>query len=352
MERMNRPSQNEDKIPKAMSRDQLAKALFESLKDISLEDFVRLLTNETEEIIQYYGLTRGYQGCQRMSLLFNPHRLSTKAKGSRDSIYGALKHEWFANGLARALIFKNFSGSSRSMSNALYQTLQIGINGVQYVNEFPPHVAAELYRTYTKDMDRSKVEILDPCGGWGGRMIGASVVANKYTCYEPASRTHSGLLKLANFIADKKLNPNFVANVYKLPFEDVELPKDYYDFALTSPPYYDTEEYSDAPTNSLNRYRTFEEWCEKFYIPLIEKTMNALKPNCAFVLNIGDRRYPLSKVLLENFGDKYQITKLKDHFVNYGLNRVGGKGESFYAITKCKSIKRGIKRGITLNKFF
>ena len=114
MKRMSRPSQNEDKIPKAMSRDQLAKALFESLKDISLEDFVRLLTNETEEIIQYYGLTRGYKGCQRMSLLFNPHRLSTKAKGGPDSIYGALKHERFANGLARALIFMNFSGSSCS----------------------------------------------------------------------------------------------------------------------------------------------------------------------------------------------------------------------------------------------
>lgn len=349
MKRTSSPSQNEDKIPKAMSRDQFAKALFESLKDISLEDFARLLTNETEEIIQYYGLTRGYKGCQRMSLLFNPHRLSTKAKGSRDSIYGALKHEWFANGLARALIFiKNFSGPSRSLSNALYQVLQIGINGVQYVNEFPPHVAVELYRTYTKCMDRSKVEILDPCGGWGGRMIGASVVVNKYTCYEPASRTHSGLVKLANFIVDKKLNPNFVANVHKLPFEDAELPKDYYDFALTSPPYYDTEEYSDEPTNSLNRYRTFEEWCEKFYIPLIEKTMNALKPNCTFVLNIGDRRYPLSKVLLENFGDKYQITKLKDYLINYGLNRVDGKGESFYAITKSTSIKRGI----TFNKFF
>jgi hypothetical protein len=64
----------------------------------------------------------------------------------------------------------------------------------------------------------------------------------------------------------------------------------------------------------------------QFEIPLIEKTMNALKPNCTFVLNIGDRRYPLSKVLLENFGDKYQIIKLKDRLINYGLNRVDGKG--------------------------
>ena len=91
MKRMNRPSQNEDKIPKAMSRDQLAKALFESLKDISLEDFVRLLTNETEEIIQYYGLTRGYKGCQRMSLLFNPHRLSTKANVLYQALQRRLK---------------------------------------------------------------------------------------------------------------------------------------------------------------------------------------------------------------------------------------------------------------------
>ena len=85
------PSQNEDKIPKAMSRDKLAKALFESLKDISLEDFVRLLTNETEEIIQYYGLTRGYKGCQRMNLLFTPHRLSTKANALYQALQRRLK---------------------------------------------------------------------------------------------------------------------------------------------------------------------------------------------------------------------------------------------------------------------
>jgi hypothetical protein len=236
------------------------------------------------------------------------------------------------------LVFTNGQYSPRE---ALYLTLQLGINGVQYINDFPPHVAVELCRHYLPKDGRANAKVLDPCGGWGGRMIGVSVVTNDYTCFEPETRTASGLTKLAGFLHDKGFNPNFKAEVVCLPFEDVDLKADYYDFAFTSPPYYDTEEYSTEETNSLNRYKTFEAWCKGFYIPLIEKTMAALKPERTFVLNIGDRRYPLSKILLENFSDKYHIEKIKGKLSGFsGLRR--GEGEQFYVITKCakKTIKK------------
>jgi len=328
--RMKRSGKGEP--PTIISRDRLGEMLFEILKDLKLNDFVHLLTNEIDEVIQYHDLTHGRRGCQKMSLLFNPHRLAIKAKGARDSIYGALKYEWFSKGLARAMLFKR--GNSTNSTDLMYYSLQIGINGVQYINEFPPHIAVELCRNYTKNGNRSEMEVLDPCGGWGGRMIGSSVIVNKYTCFEPESRTYSGLINLSNYIRDKRLNPEFNSKVYQLPFEDSSLPNNYYDFAFTSPPYYDTEEYSEEETNSLNRYTTFTKWVEGFYIPMIQKTMDALKPGKAFILNIGDRKYPLSKILLENFGGKYPIIKLKGGMSDSGLNRIHGKGESFYTIIK------------------
>jgi hypothetical protein len=316
---------------KALTRDDLETAVIRIFKDISLEKLVGLITNELEEVVEYYKLSNGEKACQKTSLLFNPHRLCTRSKGKPFSIYEGTKTYNFLTGLARTLAYRYNTSNGRARE-LLYNTLQFGgINNSKYVNEFPPHVARDLCKEFGVNKTS---HILDPCAGWGGRMIGCSVVCDNYTCFEPSSKTYTGLLKLEEFI--KSMNKSFSANVNCLPFEDSEIQENKYDFALTSPPYYDTEDYSDEETNSKNRYKSFKEWCDYFYIPMIQKTMNALKSNCCFVLNIGSRIYPLNKVLLDNFGDKYKITKHKDLLMgnNTGLRSKDKEGESFYIIRK------------------
>ena len=314
-----------------IERENLAEQLYKIFQNISLNDFVQLFTNEFEELFQYLKLSHGHKACQKTSLLFNPQRLDTITKGSVDSVYSSLKRPTYVNGLARAILFM---GSNKLLvkedtRNILYSAIGIGVNSVQYINEFPPHVAVELCKIYTQNKSD---KVLDPCGGWGGRMIGTSVVTENYTCFEPATRTYTGLINLFNFI--KKLNPDFTAEINNLPFEEAHLEQNSFDFALTSPPYYDTEVYTDEDTNSANRYKTFESWCTEFYIPLIEKTMSALKPGKTFVLNIGSRRYPIKKVLMKNFRRLYTITKLKPRLSGQkGLGKKG-EGETLYAIQK------------------
>jgi len=174
--------------------------------------------------------------------------------------------------------------------------------------------------------------ILDPCGGWGGRMIGVSVVCNSYTCFEPSSLTYAGLQELDNFI--RLLNPDFKATVNCMPYEDAELQDDYYDFAITSPPYYDTEEYTSEESNSLNRYSDFDSWCNGFYFPLIENTMKALKSDGVFVLNIADRKYPLSKTLVDCYSNYFDIECQGSVLSGRaGLNKQD-TGEKLYIIRK------------------
>ena len=113
-----------------------------------------------------------------------------------------------------------------------------------------------------------------------------------------------------------------------------KMPDESIDMAITSPPYYDSEEYSDEPTNSLNRYRCFEAWRNGFYIPMIQKTMDALKSGGVFVLNIGSRQYPLNEALMDSFGDKYNIEKYKNLLSGQAGFLKSGEGESFYIIRK------------------
>jgi hypothetical protein len=292
-----------------------------------VEELAAMLTNKFRDAAEYLRLQRGDKTCQRMSLHYNPHRLAVPVIGKR-SIYEAMQMDTFFDGMARAYLAEM---SKLDSPDLLYSLLQIGLQGSQYVNEFPPHVARDIYREW--GLDR-KSRILDPCAGWGGRMIGASVVSDHYTGYEPSSDTANGLWELADDL--KKLTGGtFNANVYMKPFEDSKLKNNSYDFALTSPPYYDTERYTDEPTNSFNRYKTFDAWTKGFYIPFIDKTLAALKPGATFVVNIGDRKYPLPRVLREHcetIGVK--VRNMNSRLAGGGGLRQKGEGEVFLILDK------------------
>lgn len=319
---------NEITEKQTINRFELEEILFNNFKSIELNDFVNLITNKFIETIEYAGLINGEKTCQKTSLLFNPHRLTTKTKKSKISIFEAFKTKNFQSGFSRLILA---AYEKYTKSEAIYQLIQYGVQGVQYVNEFPPHIARDLYLEYKLDANS---KILDPCAGWGGRMLGASAVSNSYTCFEPSTQTYKGLNELFQFI--KNMNSDFNAEIHCLPFEKSNLKNNEFDFAFTSPPYYDTEEYSNEETNSLIAYNTFEKWCEMFYLPMIEKTMNSLKKDCSFVINIGSRIYPLNEVLINNFSEKYEISKGKDRLSGKGsgLKDNTKEGETFYRIKK------------------
>jgi DNA polymerase I-like protein with 3'-5' exonuclease and polymerase domains len=162
-------------------------------------------------------------------------------------------------------------------------------------------------------------------------MLGFSAVVNAYLCCEPSTRTAAGLRRIYEFI--KTFRNDFTATINEAPFEDVELPAAQFDFAMTSPPYYDTERYAPGEaTNSFNKYPTFTDWCAGFYAPLIHRTMRALKPGACFVLNIGSRIYPLNDQLYAISKDRYLVDKQKGRLsASNGLGK-DGEGETFYEV--------------------
>ena len=112
--------------------------------------------------------------------------------------------------------------------------------------------------------------VLDVCVGWGGRMLGSLCVeGNSYTGIEPCKKTYEGLIKIK-----EKLNLKN-CEIINGKAEDVEL-KEYYDLAITSPPYYNLEIYSEEESQSHN-YGSYENWLSRFLKPTIEKVLERLK---------------------------------------------------------------------------
>ncbi len=144
--------------------------------------------------------------------------------------------------------------------------------------------------------------IVDPCAGWGGRLLGSLLVNRKghvhYYGIDPEFRNrdaYDGLLRRVNIWLKKELSGPRDATISYKPFEDwlksrsAKRLSGKVDLVITSPPYFAAENYN--PKNqkqSANRYPEYEEWRDKFYYSLMSGAFDLLKPNGHFVLNIAD----------------------------------------------------------------
>ena len=168
-----------------IDREIISNSLQRVFDGISLDEIVNFITNEFEQIIEYYELSRGERRCERMAILFNPHLLNVIVKGNKFSFYSAIKNQPnFINGMARVLIMRKKEGVS--LNKLFYRIIQLNnLNGIQFVADFPPIVARKMCQKFGVMAD---MKVLDPCAGWGGRMIGISTVSNNYTCFEPSTK--------------------------------------------------------------------------------------------------------------------------------------------------------------------
>ena len=167
--------------------------------------------------------------------------------------------------------------------------------GYKLATTFMPTYAKSIYEYF-----RSEI-VLDPCAGWGDRMLGATVSScvKKYVGFDPNRALISGSKDIMRqFGHEEKTNESadsvfsfdetHVAfmndfEIYAEPFEKgiLSFPPDSFDFAFTSPPYFDYEDYT--PSNPK-----YKDWFLQFYTPLFKQTCRVLKPSAFFAIHIGD----------------------------------------------------------------
>ena len=133
--------------------------------------------------------------------------------------------------------------------------------------------------------------VLDPCHGWGGRLVGALLAdVESYTGVDPSDEASAGVHKIAE--AYHEYSPDTEVKLLKMPFEDTALEAGAYDIAITSPPYFDVELYH-GEQQSYVRYPKYDLWRDGFYRQLIAKVYDYLRDGGTFVLQVGSQSYPL-----------------------------------------------------------
>ena len=186
--------------------------------------------------------------------------------------------------------------------------------GAKMPLDFPVSLASSLIKEFGK-----KGNILDPCHGWGARLIGSMLEdVEHYTGVDASDLQNKGVKDIfENF---KEYSNIKDVNLINSPFEKVKLKKEFYDFALTSPPYFDREKYIGGEQSHSN-YSNYDIWKNDFYDVLIKKVYDSLKADSYFALQVGSQVYPLAedgKLISKKYG--FEFIEMRDTCMKNNFN--------------------------------
>jgi hypothetical protein len=197
--------------------------------------------------------------------------------------------------------------------------------------QFKPHVAKTIY-----DMTGAET-VFDASCGWGDRLAGfyCSESAHSYFGCDPNPETFlmygDQCVEYEKLLGTppEKIRLNYSENYFscmgqkwveigcfpaeEFPFFTVP-PGGQFDVAFTSPPYFSTELYAagsvDEDKQSWHRYHTYEEWRDKFYLPVNKGLFEALADDGLLIVNIMDpqikkKRYYASDDLITHLTESF-----------------------------------------------
>jgi hypothetical protein len=165
---------------------------------------------------------------------------------------------------------------------------------------FPPFHARFFAETFLPN--EGDCLVVDPCAGWGGRLLGIQSVNRTshihYVGVDPEKKlkeSHDGIQRRIDKYLNRDIKGMRTSKVFYQPFEKwiatASAAKMFsnVDLVFTSPPYFSAEIYNTGnKRQSANSYPAYDVWREKFYRALVQGAYDLLKPGGYFVLNIAN----------------------------------------------------------------
>ena len=186
-------------------------------------------------------------------------------------------------------IVRAFWSLEKVLTKVDLQSIRMATTLRKYVaSQFKPSVAKAFYDYYKSE------NVLDFSAGWGDRLAGfyCGETTKHYVGIDPNTNNHSGYKKQVEFYEKNQTifeSPKKVDMICE-PAEDVDYSKyeNYFDTIFTSPPYYNTEKYSDEDTQSWVRYKNIDSWNKDFLHSTLGKVIFTLKKDGVLAINIAD----------------------------------------------------------------
>lgn len=165
---------------------------------------------------------------------------------------------------------------------------------------FSPAISKLLYQSLLPEGGT----VFDPFAGWGDRAIGAICCSQvtKYVGVDCNPLLRDGYDQI------QKINPKVVLHTCSISKFKTDMQ---FDLVFTSPPFWDFEIYNpDDPDQSIVGFKTYREWWNKFFVPLLIQLKSMTKKGGYICLYVGTTYRTKSMVddiynALSSMGCKY-----------------------------------------------
>ena len=171
-------------------------------------------------------------------------------------------------------------GASKHKSESIMRSLLRRYTGTQCVSNFRPTAAACMYSHFA----HPGAMVWDMSMGYGGRILGAIIADINYVGTDPAEKTFKGLQEIKKDFGRE--NRHYFLN--KCGSETFEPKENSLDFAFTSPPYFNWEQYGEEDGQSFNQYDGAEDWNNGFLRKTIQNAYRGLKKGKYMGLNVAN----------------------------------------------------------------
>ena len=172
------------------------------------------------------------------------------------------------------------SPESKHKSESVMRSLLRRYTGTQCVSNFRPTAAACLYSHFA----HPGAMVWDMSMGYGGRILGAIISDINYIGTDPAELTFKGLKEIKKDFGRE--NRHYFLN--KCGSETFVPKENTLDFAFTSPPYFNWEQYGEEEGQSYNQYSGNEEWNNGILRTTIQNAYIGLKKGKYMGLNVAN----------------------------------------------------------------
>ena len=226
---------------------------------------------------------------------------------------------------------RSFNKETRVVKHIIH-TSRVGFGNVP-VN-FSPLVARYLYEKY---LPKTGGIVYDPCSGWGGRLMG-SITSKKNINYLGCD-VNSNIFQTRSYerigeFIEENLGVKSTFKVHQISStrfnetDDYKTYKGKVDLILTSPPYFNLEQYSIDKEQSYNLYPSYEEWVNGYIRDTFQIGYDLLKKGGVLLLNIADtKELPLELDTLSVIEDigfefKYEIGMKMQRYLGLDTERI------------------------------
>ncbi len=230
---------------------------------------------KSNEIIKD-GIIKQTMHCLGTAWTYFPHAWDIKCNGKNTPMEVYKSDELFMKAITKRLkrgTYVTDSGIRKELKTT---------TGAQSVSNFRPSASRAIYDKYG-----GAGVTWDPSAGFGGRLLGAisSPRIKRYIACEPSEKTFEGLHKMVIKLGDS--NPNFV--LLKRGSEIRSIGEEV-DLIFTSPPYFNTEIYSDEETQSCNKFPKYRDWLDGYLYQTLLYVPETLKRGGYLVINIANTK--------------------------------------------------------------